>query len=85
MTTEEQGTSTEQLSVSLHESEGSLGSENEMQTTLQNQPSTKKLSVISKQYDKGNKGYLDETEKKLRSMDTGTSTYSCRLTEGRML
>lgn len=29
-----------------------------------------KLSVISQQYDRGNKGYLDDTEKKLRQLDT---------------
>ena len=31
--------------------------------------SSKKLSVISKAYDRDNKGYLDQTEQKMREMD----------------
>ena len=30
---------------------------------------SKQLSVVSKAYDRGNKGYLDQTEQKMRDMD----------------
>ena len=30
---------------------------------------SKQLSVVSKAYDRGNKGYLDQTEQKMREMD----------------
>lgn len=33
-------------------------------------PTDMKLSTVSQQYDRGNKGYLDETEQKLRAMDS---------------
>ena len=33
-------------------------------------PQDNKMSMVSKQYDRGDKGYLDETEKKLRAMDS---------------
>ena len=32
-------------------------------------PHNKSLSVVSKAYDRANKGYLDQTEQKMRDMD----------------
>lgn len=41
----------------------------------QTQDGSKKLSLVSQAYDRGNKGYLDKTEKKLRAIDTKNQGY----------